>query len=172
MHSANTVPRTRHAFSVLMGRISTALAVVASLFLLAATLIISYMVLKRTFGLQSTWELEMAIELMVAAIFLGSPYTLATGGYVSMDLVAGFLGGRGRRFWLLCLRSVGIIVCLYMAWEGLRITTDAFVSGERALGVWQPLAWPKYATVPLGMFLTALQYLADMLDDRRASIGA
>lgn len=158
-------------FSLSIRRLSTALAVCAGVFFLMATLIISYMVVKRYLGMQNSWELELAIELMVAAIFLGSPYTLATGGYVSMDLLAGVMSTNGRRYWRWFLRLVGITVCLYMAWEGLRITHDAFVSGERALGVWQPLVWPKYASVPIGMSLTALQYLADMMDDVRASRG-
>ena len=38
----------------------------------------------------------------------------------------------------------------------------AFITGERALGVWQPLSWPKYATIPVGMFMTALQYVTSM----------
>jgi len=161
-HAVKTVAVTR--FSRGVRGISTALAVCAGVFLLAATIIISLMVVKRALGMQNVWELELAIELMVAAIFLGSPYTLATGGYVSMDLLTGVLGATARRAWQGGLRLIGVVVCLYVAWEGLRLTLDAYHSAERALGLWQPLVWPKYATVPIGMFLTALQYVANMVD--------
>jgi len=142
-------------------RAGTALAICAAGLLLVATVAISLMVAKRTMGLQSTWELTLAIELMVAAIFLGSPYTLATGGYVSMDLLSGVLAVRACRYWQMFLRLAGMGICLYVAWEGLRLTLDAWHSAERAIGLWQPLVWPKYATVPIGMLLTALQYAAD-----------
>jgi len=151
-------------FSRGVQRVSIALAVCAGVFLLAATAVISLMVAKRALGLQNIWELELAIELMVAAVFLGSPYTLATGGYVSMDLLTGVLGTAARRYWQGLLRVIGTVVCLYIAWEGLRLTLDAYHSAERALGLWQPLIWPKYATVPIGMLLTALQYIANMVD--------
>jgi len=150
-----------HPFGRAIRRASIALAVCAGAMLLTASVIISLMVARRTMGLTSTWELTLAIELMVAAIFLGSPYTLASGGYVSMDLLSGLLGERARRCWQLLLRVVGAAICLYMAWEGLRLTLDAFRSAERALGLWQPLVWPRYATVPVGMLLTALQYMAE-----------
>ncbi|MGB7479909.1 MAG: hypothetical protein WA924_06270, partial [Burkholderiaceae bacterium] len=51
---------------------------------------------------------------------------------------------------------------------GLLMTQHAFVTGERALGVWQPLAWPKYATIPLGMFMTAAQYASQLYQDLQA----
>ena len=44
----------------------------------------------------------------------------------------------------------------------LSMAQHAFVTGERALGIWQPLSWPKYATIPVGMFMTALQYVTSM----------
>ena len=62
-----------------MARVNLILAVLAAILLVAATLIITWMVFKRGIGLQSSWELETAIELMIGATFLASPYTLVTG---------------------------------------------------------------------------------------------
>jgi TRAP-type C4-dicarboxylate transport system permease small subunit len=142
-----------------------ALAVVAAGLLLAATLIITLMVVKRSIGLQSSWELELSIELMVGSIFLASPYTLASGGHVKMDLLDAILAERFKRKLAFVAKLIGCLICLYIGWEGLRMAYLAFVSGERALGIWQPLTWPKYATVPVGMFMTALQYVSSMLQD-------
>jgi len=141
---------------------STALAIIAAGLLLAATLIITLMVVLRGAGVQTSWELELSIELMVAAIFLASPYTLATGGHVKMDLLEAILPERINRKLAFMAKVAGCLVCLYLGWEGLLMAQQAFVTGERSLGSWQPLAWPRYATVPIGMFMTALQYLASM----------
>lgn len=146
-------------------RAGIALAAVAAALLLAATLIITSMVFKRAIGMQNSWELELSIELMIAAIFLASPYTLASGGHVKMDLLDAILPHRIKRTLAFLARLAGCVICLYLAWEGLRMAQHAFVTGERALGVWQPLAWPKYATIPVGMFLTALQYVSGMWQD-------
>ena len=146
-------------------RASTAMAAVAAVLLLAATLIITLMVVKRGVGLQNSWELEISIELMIGAIFLASPYTLATGGHVKMDLLDAILPARAKHALALVALTIGCLICLYLGWEGLRMARHAFVTGERALGVWQPLAWPKYATIPIGMFMTALQYASSLFKE-------
>ncbi|AMB88152.1 hypothetical protein AWM79_23895 [Pseudomonas agarici] len=151
-----------HSFDRWITRVSTALAVLSAGLLLAATLIITWMVFKRTIGLQNSWELELSIELMIAAIFLASPYTLATGGHVKMDLLSVILPERFKYMLALIAQLCACLICLYLAWEGWRMTQHAFVTAERALGIWQPLAWPKYATIALGMLITALQYVSCM----------
>lgn len=156
-----------HHFDRWVGRAGTAMAVVAALLLLAATLIITWMVFKRSIGLQNSWELELSIELMIGAIFLASPYTLATGGHVKMDLLDAVLPARFKRKLAFLAKLAGCLICLYLGWEGLRMAQHAFVTGERALGIWQPLAWPKYATIPLGMFMTAAQYVSQLHQEWR-----
>ncbi len=148
-------------------RTSNILAVIAALLLLAATLIITWMVIERTIGMQNSWELELSIELMIAAIFLASPYTLATGGHVKMDLLDAILPESFSHKLTFFAKLAGCVICLYLGWEGLLMAQKAFSTGERALGISQPLAWPKYATIPIGMFLTALQYVVSMHSDQR-----
>lgn len=143
-------------------RISSSLAVLAAVLLLAATLIITWMVIMRSIGMQNSWELEISIELMISAIFLGSPYTLATGGHVKMDLLEVVLPKRLQPILSLITKLLGCLICLYLGWEGLGLAHHAYVTDERTLGIWQPLVWPKYATIPIGMFITSLQYLVQM----------
>jgi TRAP-type C4-dicarboxylate transport system permease small subunit len=154
-----------HYFDRWVTLVSNSLAVVAALLLLSATMIITWMVIARSIGMQNSWELELSIELMVAAIFLASPYTLATGGYVKMDLLQTILPDSLKHKLAVLAKVASGLVCLYLGWEGLIIAQQAFFTGERALGIWQPLVWPKYATIPIGMFLTALQYIVSIHSD-------
>ncbi|MFT5532877.1 MAG: TRAP-type C4-dicarboxylate transport system permease small subunit [Burkholderiaceae bacterium] len=151
-----------HYFNRWVTRVSNALGVVAAGLILAATLIITWMVFKRSIGMQNSWELELSIELMIGAIFLASPFTLATGGHVKMDLLEAILPEVLKHKLAFLAKLAGCLICLYLGWEGLRMAQHAFVTGERALGIWQPLSWPKYATIPVGMFMTALQYVSTM----------
>lgn len=146
-----------------VGRLSDACAVIAAVLLAAAVLIICYMIVRRTLGYSSFWEVEASIYLTVAATFLASPYTLRTGGHVSVDLLPGLLPEGPRRAFLMLLRGVGIAVCLYLAWEGWRLTHDALLTDERSISMWRPVRWPMYAMLPIGMVLTALQYLCEIL---------
>lgn len=146
-----------------MTRVNVALAVLAAILLVAATIVITWMVFKRGIGLQNSWELEIAIELMISATFLASPYTLITGGHVKMDLLDNLLSGSAAYWMALLPKILACAVCFYLGYAGLEMTIHAYISGERALGVWQPLVWPKYSTVAIGMFLTAFQYVLDIV---------
>lgn len=143
-------------------RLSLACAVLAGALLAASILVIAWMVTYRALGYQNSWELETSIDMMVAAVFLGSPYTLRTKGHVGMELLEAVLSDHGRCRLALFGQSIGMLVCLYLAWTGFGMTLEAYHSGERSLGVWQALLWPRYAAMPVGMILTALQYLVEI----------
>lgn len=150
-------------------RVSTALAVVAAALLLAATLVITWMVFARTMGIHSFWELELSIELMISAIFLGSPYTLASGGHVRMDLLSFILPPQLQTIVSFTAKLAGFLICFYLGWKGLGLAYNAFISGERGLGIWEPLVWPRYATIPIGMFWTCAQYVVFMRSEVRTT---
>lgn len=143
-------------------RLSLACAAVAAALLLAAILIVTWMVIYRSSGYQNSWELETSIMMMVGAAFLGSPYTLRTKGHVGMELLDALLSERARRRLAVGGHLVGLLVCAYLAWVGLQMTLEAFHANERGLGIWAAPEWPKYAAMPVGMGLTALQYLVEI----------
>ena len=65
-----------------MSRVCDLMAVVAAALLIGATVVICWMVFYRALGYSTSWELELAIFLMVCSLFLASPYTLKTKGHV------------------------------------------------------------------------------------------
>lgn len=150
------------SFTNAVNRLSQVLAVVASVLLAAAVLVICYMVARRYFGYSSFWEIEVAIYFAVGATFLASPYTLQTGGHVAVDLWTGLLPGRAKRLGRIALALAGMAVCLYLAWIGLGLTLEAVATGERTNSMWKPPRWPMFATMPVGMGLTALQYVCEI----------
>lgn len=151
------------SFARAVSRVSDLAAIVAAILLASAVLVVCYMIVNRALGNSSFWEIEASIYMMVAATFLASPYTLRTGGHVGVDLVPDLLPAGIRRHFVVMLKVVGLAVCLYLAWEGWRLTTESFLSDERSTSMWRPARWPMFAMMPLGMGLTALQYLCDIL---------
>jgi TRAP-type C4-dicarboxylate transport system permease small subunit len=142
--------------------LGTVCGVAAAALLFAAILVISWMVLARALGLQNYWELQTSIDFMVMAVFLGSAYTLRSKGHVAMELFENALPEKARRRLQIIGQLAGLAVCLYLAWVGFRMTAGVFQSNERALGIYQPMLWPRYAAMPVGMFLTALQYVVEI----------
>lgn len=147
------------AFEKIVATTGNILIVIAALCLAGAIAIVSWMILWRWFGGTNHWELETSIYLIVAAVFLSSPYTLRTGGHIGMELLEATIHGSAEKWLGLIAGFVGLTMCLFLTWYGAEMTWTAFVMDERELGLFSPPVWPKYMTVPIGMSLTAAQYL-------------
>lgn len=145
-----------------MSRVCDLMAVVAAALLIGATVIICWMVLYRTLGHSTSWELELAIFLMVCSLFLASPYTLKTKGHVGVDLLSALLPAPQARLLVGFTLVVGLLATLFLGALGLEFAIDSFLKGDRTESVWAPYKWPLYATMPLGFFMTAAQYVAEM----------
>jgi TRAP-type C4-dicarboxylate transport system permease small subunit len=157
------------AFVRAVFRLSTACAVIAAVMLLAAALVISWSIVYRALGYSTWWELEFAVFMMVASLFLASPYCLATQGHVGVDLLSHYLPRRFNRPLAFVIGLVGLAVCLYLAWAGAELTLHAYARGERTESAWAPPKWLLYVAMPVGFGLTALQYVADLLRETFAA---
>jgi TRAP-type C4-dicarboxylate transport system permease small subunit len=151
------------AFVRAVYRLSTACAVVAAVMLLIAALVITWSVFYRAMGASTYWEIEFSVYMMVASLFLASPYCLATRGHVGVDLLSHYLPKRFSRPVAFGVAIVGMAVCVYLAWAGAEMTLHAYARGERTESSWAALKWPLFLTMPVGLGLTALQYLAELV---------
>lgn len=159
------------AFVRLVYRLSTACAAVAALMLLVAALVITWSIFYRAWGGSTYWEIEFSVFLMVGSLFLASPYCLATRGHVGVDLLSHYLPARFARPVNLVVATVGLAVCIYLAWAGAEMTLHAFVRGETTESAWAAPKWPLFLAMPVGLGLTALQYVAELLRDTLALAG-
>lgn len=156
------------AFVRAVFRLSTACAAIAAVMLLAAALAITWSVIHRATGASTWWEIEFSVFMMVAALFLASPYCLATQGHVGVDLLSHYLPRRYNRPLAIVVGLVGLAVCVYLAWAGAELTLHAYFRGERTESTWAPPKWLLYVSMPVGLVLTALQYVADLLREAMA----
>ncbi|HLT26783.1 MAG TPA: TRAP transporter small permease [Zeimonas sp.] len=144
-------------------RLAVGLAVVAAALLVLAALVITWSVLWRAMGNSTYWEIEFSVYMMVASLFLASPYTLKTQGHVGVDLLAHYLPQRLRFRVAVVVSVIGLLVCVYLAWLGAELAWESFLKGERTESTWAPRKWPLFAMLPLGLGLTALQYVVEIL---------
>ena len=85
------------AFTRAVFRLSTACAALAAVMLALAALVITWSIIYRAMGASTYWEIEFSVYMMVAALFLASPYCLATQGHVGVDLLSHYLPRRLAR---------------------------------------------------------------------------
>lgn len=146
-----------------MDRICDAMAVIAAVLLATATIVICWMVVYRTMGYSTSWELELGIFLMVCSLFLASPYTLKTKGHVGVDLLSSYLPEPSARGLHLFTLFLGLGVTIFLGLLGLEFAIESFLKGERTESVWAPYKWPLIATMPIGLFMTSAQYVAEIM---------
>ncbi len=154
---------TAHAVVVAIDRLAVALAVVAAVLLVIAALVITWSVLWRATGHSTWWEIEFSVYMMVASLFLASPYTLKTQGHVGVDLLSHYLPQRLRFRLAVVVAVLGLLVCVYLAWLGAELAWESYSKGETTGSTWAPKKWPLYAMLPLGLGLTAVQYVVELL---------
>ncbi len=151
-----------------MDRLSTACAAVAAVMLALAALVITWSVIYRAMGASTYWEIEFSVYMMVASLFLASPYTLHTRGHVGVDLLSHFLPQRMAHPLAIGIAVVGMIVCGYLAIAGGLLTVESFIKDEHTESTWAPAKWPLFLTMPVGLALTVLQYAAEIIRLRLA----
>lgn len=138
--------------------------VLGGLLLLSAVLSVSYMVFVRYgLGRSTVWQTEYTSYAIVAATFLGAPWTLIVRGHVNVDLVQISSGPKLRLVLeaLSGLASLIFVVLLgYAAWFYFE---EAWTNAWRSETVWSVPLWRPIAPMLVGTALLALQYVAELM---------
>ena len=143
----------------IVNRLSEIVGIAAGVMLVLAVLVLNYMIVVRVLGYSSYWEIEFSVYLLVAATFLGSPFTLKHAGHIGIDFLPTVLRGRWSRILRSAAALLGLVVCTFLAWQGADFAFEAYTIGEVAESIWAPLLWPIKSTMAFGLFLTAIQYI-------------
>lgn len=144
----------------LINRLSQISGYLAALSILAATLIIVQQVVVRyVFKFPTIWQVETAVYLLIAATFLGAPYGLKENAHINIDLLIIHISAAKRRKLDLVTSVVAMAFCFFLAYRGGVMWWEAFEGHWRSSSLLSvPLVYP-YTLIPVGMFLTGLQYI-------------
>ncbi|KAA5605873.1 TRAP transporter small permease [Roseospira marina] len=152
------------AFLAAVKAVSRACGVTAALLVATSVLVVCHMVVLRYLLNESTlWQTDFVTYALVAATFVGCPYVLMLRGHVNVDLIPLFLPHRGRIALALLAALIGLLFCGVLAWKGFTLTLEAYHEDWRSASVWKARLWIPYAAIPVGLGLTCLQYVADVL---------
>ena len=144
--------------------VSRLCGMIAAVLIGLAILVVCQMVLMRyVFGASTVWQTEFVIYSLVAATFLGSPYVLLLRGHVNVDLLPLYLAGRGRKILAFIAYLGGFAFCAVLAGYGFGLFYEAATKGWRTDTIWELPLWIPYLSIPLGIGVLSLQYIADIL---------
>jgi TRAP-type C4-dicarboxylate transport system permease small subunit len=154
----------RNPFFQMIDRLTQISGYIAALSILAATLIIVHQVVVRyVFNIPTIWQVETAIYLLIAATFLGAPYGLRENAHINIDLLIVNLPTAVRRKLGLATSAIAMAFCFFLAYRGAVMWWEAFEGNWRSSSLLSvPLVYP-YALIPVGMFITGLQYIVKII---------
>ena len=145
--------------------LSNAAGCISALAIVIATLAITEGVIVRyVFRTPTIWQVELAIYMLMCATFLGSPWVLKEKGHINIRLITSRFSARTNAILNLCTSVIAMLFCVLVAWKGWVMWYEAYEGGWVSESLWSvPLVYP-YLTIPVGMSLTALQFLVTIHD--------
>lgn len=147
-----------------VGNLSRLLAIVSTVLIILAMLVVCQMILMRyVFRIATIWQTDFVVFSATAAMFLGAPYVLLKGGHVGVDVVELMLSDRNRGRLKLGGALLGLFFCIIMLAATWVQFHEAWSGNWRHSSVWAPRLWIPLLALPVGFAMLSLQYVAQIL---------
>lgn len=147
-----------------VGLLSRIAGVIAAAFIALAVIVICDMVIERyIFNLTTIWQIDVVTYCTVAATFVGAPYVLLTRGHVNVDVVPLYLGPRGRYRLAIVANLMALAFCLTVFVLCSMFWLESYEKGWLSNTVWRSRLWIPYLSMPVGLGLIVLQYVAELI---------
>ena len=144
-------------------RVSQLCGIVAAALIALGVLVVCQMVFIRyVLNHNTIWQTDFVTWSLVAATFIGSPYVLLTRGHVNVDVLPLHLK-LSKRWWLAFFSIVmSLVFCAVLALLGARLWLEAWENRWVSDTMWRARLWIPYASMPVGLAILSLQYVADL----------
>ncbi len=130
---------------------------------LAVFVICDMVIVRYFFNVPTIWQIDVVTYSIVAATFVGSAYVLMTRGHVNVEILPLYLGPRAR-FWLALFTIVlSLTFCVVLWVLCTQYWYQAWSEGWHSNTVWRARLWIPYLSLPVGLGLLVLQYIAELL---------
>jgi TRAP-type C4-dicarboxylate transport system permease small subunit len=151
------------AYIRVVGFLSRAAGVFAAILIGAAVIVICDMVIERYFLNRTTiWQIDVVTYCIVAATFIGSAYVLMTRGHVNVDVLPLHLGPRTRYWLALATALTALAFCATLFVLCTLYWYEVWSKNWHSDTVWRARLWIPYLSMPTGLGLLVLQYLAEI----------
>jgi TRAP-type C4-dicarboxylate transport system permease small subunit len=137
---------------------------VAALLIAFAVLVICEMLIERYAMNRTTiWQIDVVTYCIVAATFVGSAYVLMTRGHVNVDIVPLHVRS-STRYWLALVTGLlALAFCITLFVLCTAYWYEAYANRWLSNTVWRARLWIPYLSMPIGLGLLILQYVAELL---------
>lgn len=138
--------------------------VAAALIGVSALVVCEMVFVRYVLNHNTIWQTDFVTYGLVAATFLGSPYVLTLRGHVNVDVLPHYLHARGRYRLAVFSTLLALAFCVVMTVLGAQYWHEAWANNWRSDTVWRARLWIPYASMPVGLGVLTLQYVAELLN--------
>jgi TRAP-type C4-dicarboxylate transport system permease small subunit len=147
-----------------LDRINDLMAVLSSLAIGAAGVVLTWEVVGRYFlAIPSDWQDELSAFLLIGATFASAAWTQARRGHVGIDALAHVLPAGLNHARRVFADGFACLFCCYFALKCLHLLLEAIEDGQTSSSAWGPPLWIPYSCMTIGMALLALQLLLQVI---------
>ncbi len=148
----------------ILGALSRFAATLSAAAIIFACVAITWAVVGRgVAGMNTIWELEASVYLLIYAAFLSLAFTHRDGGQIAVEYLREALAGRARRIHRALLDAIALGLFVLIFQSGLEMFFKAWESGWRSETLWGPPLWIPYLAVPVGAALISVNLAVDVL---------
>jgi len=109
-------------------------------------------------------KLEVTEFIMAALVFLTLSYTQAIKAHIKVDLLVERVPDRARLILELVAYLLGLMLFVFILWEGVMSAKEAWEVSEVTEGVIPFPTFPAKLTIPIGSFLLCLRFIVDIVE--------
>ena len=144
--------------------LSRVAGVFAAVLIALAVLVICDIVVERyILNWTTIWQIDVVTYCIVGATFVGSSYVLMTRGHVNVDILPLHVKPRAR-FWLaVSTMLLAIAFCVVIFVLCTAYWYEAYSNRWLSNTVWRARLWIPYLSMPIGLGLVILQYVAELI---------
>jgi TRAP-type C4-dicarboxylate transport system permease small subunit len=145
--------------------VSQLCGLIAGSLIVAAVAVVCHMVFVRYVLNENTiWQTDFVTYSLIAATFIGSPYVLLTRGHVNVDVWPIYAAPR-TRYWLALISAImAFAFCAVMTVLTFHLFKEAWDGRWVSDTMWRARLWIPYSSMPIGLGLLTLQYVADLIN--------
>jgi TRAP-type C4-dicarboxylate transport system permease small subunit len=144
--------------------LSRVAGVFAALLIALAVLVICDIVVERhILNWTTIWQIDVVTYCIVGATFVGSSYVLMTRGHVNVDILPLHVKPRVRYWLALSTMLLAIAFCVVIFVLCTAYWYEAHSNRWLSNTVWRARLWIPYLSMPIGLGLLILQYVAELI---------
>ena len=159
-----------------VGKLSDALAIIASLVLLAMMLIICGDVFTRNVAIPGmsrglAWSNEISELMLYAITMLAAPWLLREGRHIRVDILLRALPRRAAWVCEWVSDVIGFACCLWMLWYGTAAALNSHAAGAQSIKTLVMPEWWFLVPLPACFALLAVEFVFRMWHLAQGEVG-